>query len=158
MAESECGSTSDPPSHVFDHCFLIAKCKIYCNLVWILEEINKIIGKIFKLNIFLSGSTRSAGLIFWGCFCSTLATSCKDLTIGKDSDAGRDWGQEEKGMTEDEMAGWHHRLDGRGFEWTPGDGDGQGGLTRCNSWGRKDWATELNWTELLLCHSYPAKS
>lgn len=64
MAESECGSTSDPPSNAFDHCFLIAKCKIYCNLVCILEEINKIIGKIFKLNIFLSGSTLSAGLIF----------------------------------------------------------------------------------------------
>ena len=48
--------------------------------------------------------------------------------IGKDSDAGRDWGQEEKGTTEDEMAGWHRRLDGHGFGWTPGVGDGQGGL------------------------------
>ena len=47
------------------------------------------------------------------------------------TDAGRDWGQEEKGMTEDEMAGWHHRLDGREFEWTPGVGDGQGGLACC---------------------------
>lgn len=64
MAESECGSRSDSPSHAFDYCFLIAKCKIYCNLVLILEEINKISGKIFKLNIFLSGSTHSAGLIF----------------------------------------------------------------------------------------------
>ena len=58
--------------------------------------------------------------------------------IGKDSDAGRDWGQEEKGTTEDEMAGWHHQLDGREFEWTPGVGDGQGGLARCSSWGRKE--------------------
>ena len=60
-------------------------------------------------------------------------------------------GQEEKGTTEDEMAGWHHRLDGREFEWTPGDGDGQGGLACCDSWGRRvghDWTTELNWTEL----------
>ena len=69
--------------------------------------------------------------------------------IGKDSDAGRDWGQEEKGTTEDEMAGWHHRLHGREFEWTPGDGDGQGGLACCDSWGCKesDTAELLNWTE-----------
>ena len=52
----------------------------------------------------------------------------KSWFIGKDSDSGRDWGQEEKGTTEDEMAGWHHRLDGCEFEWTPGVGDGQGGL------------------------------
>ena len=69
---------------------------------------------------------------------------------GKDPDAGRDWGQEEKGMTEDEMFGWHHRLDGRESEWTPGDGDGQGGLACCSSWGRKesDTTERLNWTEL----------
>ena len=58
--------------------------------------------------------------------------------IGKDSDAGRDWGQEEKGTTEDEMAGWHHRLDGRELEYTPGVGDGQGGLVCCSSWGHKE--------------------
>ena len=70
--------------------------------------------------------------------------------IGKDSDARRDWGQEEKGTTEDEMAGWHHRLDGHEFEWTPGVGDGQGGLACCNSWGRKELDTteRLDWTEL----------
>ena len=74
----------------------------------------------------------------------------KSWLIGKDSDAGRDWGQDEQGTTEDEMAGWHHRLDGREFEWTLGVGDGQGGLACCNSWGCKvghNWATELNWTE-----------
>ena len=54
------------------------------------------------------------------------------------SDAGRDWGQEEKGMTEDEMAGWHHWLDGRESQWTLGAGDGQGGLACCDSWGRKE--------------------
>ena len=73
----------------------------------------------------------------------------KSWLIGKDSDAGRDWGQEEKGTTEDLMAGWHHWLDGCEFEWTQGVGDGQGGLACCNSWGRRvrhDWATELNWT------------
>ena len=57
--------------------------------------------------------------------------------IGKDSDTGRDWGQEEKGTTEDEMAGWHHRLNGHVFGWTPGVGDGLGGLACCGSWGRK---------------------
>ena len=75
----------------------------------------------------------------------------KSWLIGKDSDAGRDRGQEEKGMTEDEMAGWHHRLDRREFEWTPGVGDGQGGLARCDSWGREESDTTewLNWTELM---------
>ena len=69
--------------------------------------------------------------------------------IGKDSDAGRDWGQEEKGMTEDEMAGWHHWLDGCESGWTPGFGDGQGGLVCCDSLGHKESGTteQLNWTE-----------
>ena len=74
----------------------------------------------------------------------------KSWFIGKDSDAGRDWGQEEKGTTEDEMAGWHHWLDGREFEWTLGVGDGQGSLGCCDSWGHKesDTTERLNWTEL----------
>jgi len=74
----------------------------------------------------------------------------KNWLIGKDCDAGRDLGQEEKGTTEDEMAGWHHWLDGREFEWTPGDGDGQGGLACCDSWYHKesDVTEWLNWTEL----------
>ena len=65
-------------------------------------------------------------------------------------DAGKDWRQEEKGITEDEMAGWHHWLSGREFEWTPGVGDGQGGLECCDSWGRKksDTTEQLNWIEL----------
>ena len=72
----------------------------------------------------------------------------KSWLIGKDPDAGRDWGQEEKGTTEDEMAGWHHRLNGHEFEWTLGVGDGQGGLACCDSWGRKELDTteRLNWT------------
>ena len=72
--------------------------------------------------------------------------------IGKDRDAGKDWRWEEKGTTEDEMVGWHHQLNGLEFEWTPGVGDGQGGLACCNSWGRKesDMTEWLNWTELLL--------
>jgi len=73
----------------------------------------------------------------------------KSWLIGKDSDAGRDWGQKEKGTTEDEMAGWHHWLDGRESQWTPGVGDGQGGLECCNSWGRKesDTTERLIWSD-----------
>ena len=77
----------------------------------------------------------------------------KSWLTGKDPDAGRDWGQEEKGTTEDEMAGWHHWLDGREFEWTLVVGDGQGGLACCDSRGRKesDTTERLNWTELNQC-------
>ena len=74
----------------------------------------------------------------------------KSWLIGKDSDTGRDWGQEEKGTTGDEIARWHHRLDGHEFGWTPGVGDGQGGLACCSSWCCKESETTewLNWTEL----------
>ena len=82
----------------------------------------------------------------------------KSWLTGKESDAGRDWGQEEKGTTEDEMAGWHHWLDERESEWTPGVGDGQGDLACCNSLGCKELDTteQLNWTELILywCFSF----
>ena len=73
----------------------------------------------------------------------------KSWLIGKDPDAGKDWGQE-KGTTEDEMFGWHHRLYGHGYGWIAGVGDGQGGLACCSSWGRKELDTteRLNWTEL----------
>ena len=70
----------------------------------------------------------------------------KNWLIAKDSDAGRDWGQK-KGMTEDEMGGWRHWLDGRESEWTPGVVDGQGGLVCCDSWGRS-WTRLSDWTEL----------
>ena len=73
----------------------------------------------------------------------------KSWIIGKDPDTGKDWGQEEKGLTEDEMVRWDHWLDGHGFGWTLGVGDGQGGLVCCGSWGRRvghNWATELNWS------------
>ena len=78
----------------------------------------------------------------------------KNWLNGKDSDAGRDWGQEEKGTTEDEMAGWPHRLNGCEFEWNPGVGDGQGGLVCCDSWGHKELDTTewLNWTELKMSY------
>ena len=72
----------------------------------------------------------------------------KSWLIGKDPDAGKDWGQEEKGTTEDEMVGWYHRLSGHGFGWTLGVGDGQGGLACCSSWGCKelDMTEQLNWS------------
>ena len=77
----------------------------------------------------------------------------KNWLIRKDTDAGKHWRQEEKGTIEDEMAGWHHRLNGHEFEQALGVGEGQGGLACCNSWGHKsrtwlrDW-TELNWTTI----------
>ena len=75
----------------------------------------------------------------------------KNWLIGKDPDPGKDWRREEKGTTEDEMAGWHHRLNGHEFEWTPGVGDGQGGLVCCSLWGHKEsdiikWLNS-NWEE-----------
>ena len=75
--------------------------------------------------------------------------NAKSWLIWKDPDAGKDWGQEEKGATEDEMVGWHHRLNGHRFVWTLGVGDGQGGLACCDSWGRKesDVTEQLNWTD-----------
>ena len=62
----------------------------------------------------------------------------KSWLIGKDSDAGRDWGQEEKGMTEDEMAGWHHGLNGHESEPIPGDSEEQGSLMCCSPWDHKE--------------------
>ena len=75
----------------------------------------------------------------------------KNWLIGKDPVAGRDWEQEEKGTTDDEVAGWHHQIDANEFGWTLGVGDGQGGLACCSSWGSKesDTTERLNWTELM---------
>ena len=83
----------------------------------------------------------------------------KSWLIWKDPDAGKDWGQEEKNEDEidgDEMVGWHHQLDGHGFGWTPGVGDGQGGLACCGSWGCKelDMTKRLNWTERRLRNNF----
>ena len=80
----------------------------------------------------------------------------KSWLIGKNSDAGRDWGQEEKEMIEGEMAGWYHRLNAHKSEWTLRVGDGQGGLTWCDSWGHEesDMTEWLNWTEyhMIIVH------
>ena len=84
----------------------------------------------------------------WSWNSNILATSCEELTHWKRPWCWEGLGQEEKG-TEDEMAGWHHRLDGHEFEWNPGVGVGQGGLVCCDSWGCKELDTteQLNWTE-----------
>ena len=84
----------------------------------------------------------------------------KSWLIWKDPDAGKDWGREEEGTSEDEMAVWYHRLNGQGFGWTPGVGDGQGGLACCGSWGRKesDMTEQLNWTELRLVITFLPRS
>ena len=75
----------------------------------------------------------------------------KSWLIWKIHDAGKDWGQEEMGTTEDEMVGWHYWLNGHGFGWTPRVGDGQSGLVSCGSWGCKelDLTEWLNWNEVI---------
>ena len=80
----------------------------------------------------------------------------KSWLIGKDCDAGRDWEQEEKGTTEDEMDWWHHWLDGCESEWIPGVGDRQGGLACCNSWGHKqsDTTERLIWSDLIVSYFF----
>ena len=78
----------------------------------------------------------------------------KSWLMWKDSDVGKDWGQERKGTTEAEMVRWNHRLNGHEFGWTPGIGDGEGCLACCGSWGSQtvghSWAAELKWTDLKL--------
>ena len=78
------------------------------------------------------------------------STDVKNWLTWKDPDAGKDWGQEAKGMTVDKMVGWHHQLNGHAFGWTLRVGDGQGSLACCCSWGHKELDTTewLNWTEL----------
>ena len=80
----------------------------------------------------------------------------KSWLIWKDPGAGKDWGQEEKGTTEDEMVGWPHRLNGHGFGWTLWVRDGQGGLECCCSWGCKEPDTTewLNWTITIIRQQY----
>ena len=94
------------------------------------------------------GRTDAEAPILW-------PSDVKDWLIGKNPDAQKDCRQEEKGATEDEMVGWHHRLDRHEFEQAPEVGDGQGSLACCSPWGRRvghDWATELNKTERLCTH------
>ena len=96
------------------------------------------------------GRTDAEALILW-------PPDAKNWLIGKDPDAGKDWRQEEKGMTEDEMAGWHYQLNGHEFQQAPGVGNGQGSLACCSLWGRQesDVTKWLNWTEgSVHCNKY----
>ena len=81
----------------------------------------------------------------------------KDCFIGKNPYAGKDWRKEDKGMTEDEMIGWHQQLNGHEFKQAPGVGDEQGGLACCSPWGYKELDTteRLNWTEATKPPSHP---
>ena len=103
-------------------------------LIWISLE-----GFLGSLDFFGKSDAKAETPVLW-------PPHAKNWLTGKDSDAGRDWRQKEKGTTEDEMAGWHHWLDGHKYEWTPGVGDGQGGLECCDSWGCK----ESDMTEWLI--------
>ena len=107
------------------------------------EEIQPVHPKGDQSWVFIGrNDAKAETLILW-------PPDAKSWLIWKDPDAGKDWGQEEKGTTEDEMVGWHHRLNGHGFGWTPGVGDGQGGPVCCDSWGCKESSTTelLNWTD-----------
>ena len=116
---------------------------------WTARRSNQSILKEISPGRSLEGLMLKLKLQYFGHLMRRVDSLEKTLMLG--SDAGRDWGQEEKGTTEDEMAGWYHRLDGHEFEWIPGVGDGQGGLVCCSSWGRKELDTTewLNWTGLI---------
>ena len=97
----------------------------------------------WAVSIQVKGKTEAEAPILW-------PPDAKNWLTGKDLDAGKDWRQEEKGTTEEEMVGWHHWLDRHEFEKALGVGDGQGSLACCSPWGRKELDTtdQLNWTEL----------
>ena len=95
-----------------------------------LKEIKPVNPKDSQSRIFI-GRTDAEAPILW-------PPDAKSQLIRKDPDAGKDWRQEEKGMTEDEMVGWHHWLNGHEFEQAPGDGEGWGSLACCSPWGRKE--------------------
>ena len=92
------------------------------------------------------GRIDAEALILW-------PPDAKGWLIGKDPDAGKDWGQEEKRMTVDELVGWHHWLDVHEFEQALGIGHGQGSLACCNPWGHKELDTteQLDWTDNAMC-------
>ena len=117
---------------------------------WTARRSNQSILKEISPEYSLQGLiTEAETLILW-------LPDVKNWLIGKDSDAGKDWKWEEKGMTEDEMVGWHHWLNGHEFEQAPGVGDGQGGLACYSPWGGKgsDTTERLNWTEHPHSHAY----
>ena len=127
------------------------KCSLSVNIIKTLrlfEEIKPVIPKGNQSWIFIGRTDAEAETpIVW-------PPDAKNWLIGKDPDAEKDWRQEEKGTTEDEMVGWHHQLDGHEFEQAPGVGDRQGSLACCSPWGcrvRHNWVTELNWRLFINC-------
>ena len=117
-------------------------CRRLLRVPWTARRPNQSILKEISLGCSLEGLMWRLKLQYFGHLMRRADSLEKTLMLGKT-------GQEEKGITEDEMAGWHHRLDGHGFGWTPGFGDGQGGLACCGSWGRKesDTTEQLNWID-----------
>ena len=114
---------------------------------WTARRANQSILKEISLEYSLEGLMLKLKLQYFGHLLRRTDSLEKTLM------AGKDWRWEEKGMTEDEMVGWHHRLNGHGFEKTLGVGDGQGDLACCSPWGRKSWTRLSNWTELTdYCH------
>jgi len=115
------------------------------------KEIQLVHPKGYQSWIFIGRTdAENEALILW-------LPDAKSWLIGKDSEAGKDWRWEEKGMTEDEMVGWHHRLDGPKFEKIPGDGEGQGNLASCSPWGCKEldtteWLNNNNSLTVLIIH------
>ena len=128
-------------SSLYAHCNILAYAKWHMDC----KEIQPVHPKGDQSWVFTGRTDVEAEtLILW-------PPHAKSWLIGKDPDAGKDWGQEEKGMTEDKMVGWRHQLNGHGFGWTPGVGDGQAGLACCSLRGRKESdTTELNWHD--KCH------
>ena len=139
MWELDCEETWVPKNW----CFWTVVLKPLLRVPWTARRSNQSILKEISSGCFFARSDAKAETqVLW-------PLHAKSWLTGKDPDAGRDCGQEEKGMTENEMAGWHRWLDGRESEWTPGEGDGQGSLVCCDSWGHKesDTTERLNWTE-----------
>ena len=107
------------------------------------KEIKPVNHKVNQSWIFIGRTNTEAGVpILW-------SPNMKNWLTGKDPDAGKDWRQEEKGTTEDEMVGWHHQLDGHEFEQALEVGDGQKSLACCSPWGHKESET-TEWTELIM--------
>ena len=137
-----------PPEHCpifFIHFSRFTTKIISCDYAWTARRSNQSILKEINPGYSLEGMMLKLKLQYFGHLVWRVDSLEKTLMLGGIG------GRRENGMTEDEMAGWHHRLNGRGFEWTPGDGDGQGGLACCNSWVTELDLTEwLNWTKLMV--------
>ena len=115
------------------------RCWRLLRVPWTARRFNQSILKEISLEYSLEDAEAEAPILW--------PPDMKNWLTGKDPDAGKDWGQEENGMTQDEMVGWHHQLDGYEFEQAPGVGDGQGSQACCSPWGRT-WLS--NWMELII--------